>query len=229
MAVQDSQQWPVAVTTAWDSNGTEVLSEIAGVAKINASQLAAMAEALGIPDMTGIDSDKLDVEDKATLAHYLEQQIAKVSTIVDLLLAPSREMLGRTRNQIIGAIPEGASALPHPTFDVKITQRVDRMRDVAMLRDPVRGIVNKVPDDLFQKAVYIKSASLKTADPGLIEQILEAGVPVEWDVDLRQLDKFARQYGGEIGAIIKDATRPVAEGAPVLTIAPRESALKAVS
>lgn len=193
---------------------------------VNVAQLAAIAEALGLPDVSGISVRLLDGQDKATFAKALDEQIARVNEIVRLALAPVIAMRDEAKAAILHEIAlAGGSMLPHDTFDVVANQKYERRKDI----DKLRALEGKVPDDVLGEAVFVKAIEGTIAPEMVALAEQTPGAKVKWDADLRKCDVIARKYGGEIAQIIADASPKVEVGAPYLTITPRETALKAVS
>jgi hypothetical protein len=168
---------------------------------------SALVELLGLPDVSSMPVEKLSPEDLVTFAASMEAQLRFAAAKFKVIAEPITDAINQARGLITKEIlNNNGRALAHHTFDVRLEQATERDKRI----DVLRGLEGKLPDDLYRAAVYEKTT-------------------VEWHADLRLLDKHARDFGGEIAAIVEQGSPRVAKGAAKLVIEPRPSALKAVS
>lgn len=194
---------------------------------ITPAQHGALVDALRVPDVSGIDLERFAAADQATLARSLDEQLASARALVDAVLRPLVEMRDAARANVLREIIQnGATALPHDTFNVYI-KRAPGQRDKRV--DVLMKLVDHVPADELSKALWIESVDVKRAEPSAIEALLNAGGKATWKADLTKLDPLGRKYGGEIAKIIAEGSPRGGDGPPVLVIEPRESAIRAVS
>jgi hypothetical protein len=182
---------------------TQTLNSVPAVLPLGT---AALREALGLADVSDIDVALLDPQDCATLAFRLDEEHRRVAALFAVLCKPLLDLKAAARAKVAAAIPADGKALPHSSLVVRLEQATERDRYI----DQLRRLEGMVPDEELRKALY-----------------LDQPQPV-WKANLQQLDKIAREYGGEIAEIIEKATPSKPKGSPTLVIEARESTLKAV-
>jgi hypothetical protein len=169
-----------------------------------AERVTALREAFGLADVSEIDVARLDAQDCATLAFGLDEEHRRAAALFAALCKPLLDLKAAAREKVAASIPVDGKALPHPSLIVELRQDTERDKYI----DELRRLEGKVPDDELRKALY-----------------LDQPAP-QWKADLRQLDKIAREYGGEIKSIIEHATPRKPKGNPVLVIEARPSTIR---
>lgn len=203
------------------------MSVMAIVPSATQAKIAAIAEAAELPDVSGMQKiDSIDPSNLVSLVVALEAQLDAATEAFEAACAPIMAAVAEARKLVKGAIIDnGGKALAHDTFDVVLetTTRPDKRIDV------LRHLEGVLPDDLYRQAVYIKSLEVSHADAKAVETAIEGGAKPTWDANLTKLNKYARDFGGEIARIVEEGSPRVEVGEAKLVIRPRESALKIVS
>jgi hypothetical protein len=190
------------------------------------ARLSALLQALDLPDVTAMaDVEKLDNSSQVEFVFMMEQALLRANAMFRDACLPAVEAVAQARARLMAAIPEGAKALPHATFDVRLEQKMEPQKRIDVLRQ----LKDLLPDDLYAEAVYIKAVDVTHADPKAIDAVIAAGGKETWDANLTKLNKHARDFGGKIAEVIAVGSPRVGVGAPRLVIEPRASALKSVN
>ncbi|MHB8703712.1 MAG: hypothetical protein ACYC8W_06145 [Candidatus Tyrphobacter sp.] len=168
---------------------------------VTPARLAALLDAFGLEDYSGVDVDAMSPQGAATFAYTLDVEHRRAAVLFSMLCKPLLDAKSAARAKVAAAIPEDGKALPHSTLVIRLEQATERDKYVDQLRR-LEGIV---PDQELRKALF-----LDQPEP-------------QWKVNLVQLDKIAREYGGEIAEIIEKATPRKPKGTPTLIIEARET------
>lgn len=206
----------------------EVLEEKRVQRRMNAARVA-----LGIPDVTPIDLDKLTVAELGTLANAFALQLAAVRNRLADLERPVADMRDEARKRIITAIQAAeGKKWPHDKLDILLTPQPGKRSNEDARIDELMALVDLVPADQLAPCLWVEHLEVRDKDyivtPEVIEQAILGGCRAVWKCDLRKLDQLAADFGGQIAKIIAHATPRRPDGEPILTITPRESAIKKV-
>jgi hypothetical protein len=189
------------------------------------AKVSALLSALDLPDVTDMaEVKKLDNDSRVEFVFMMEQALLRANALFREACSPAVEAVANARGHLVAAIPANAKALPHPMFDVRLEQKKEPEKRI----DVLRRLEGLLPDDLYNEAVFIKGVDVSQADPKAVDAVIKAGGKPTWDANLTKLNKHARDFGGDIAAIIEEGSPRVEVGAPRLVIEPRASALKAV-
>lgn len=197
---------------------------------MNERRTALAKVALDVPDVSKIDLDKLSPAELATLSYALSAQLAAVNNRVQEWAAPVQQLIVEARKRITEKIHEdGGKALPHDTFKVLLSSsQGKRSNENARYVGGLFELIELVPADELAPCLWIEHVEVDRVDPAAISAICQAGGRAKWKCNITKLDVLARQYGGKIAEIIAAATPRGPDGAEILTITPKESAMKKV-
>jgi hypothetical protein len=195
-------------------------------------RMATARIALGIPTAAEIgDLNTKTPQELAEISYSLSAQLAAVSNRLAELEQPVNDIIKDCRKRVIDTIHENnGRALPHDTFEVLLTPTPGKRSGAeARFAGGLFLLIGIVPAEELVRCLWIESISVKDVTPEAIEAIINAGGKASWKCDLRALDGLAKKYGGEIASIIAEATPRGPDGPEILTIAPKESAMKRVN
>lgn len=179
-------------------------------------RVKAVAEALG-NTLIDIDPTKLATDDMIEFVAAMDAQLFEANRIVQEAMLPMRQASQQAKDALKTRFPKDAREIPHPTFFVKLEQKSERTKYVV----DFLNLKDLIPQADYNQVVYPKSIS-GAISPGLIKQAGIDGAKVEYGVDLRKADAIAKKYGGEVKAIIEQASPRVNLGEPYLVIEPRK-------
>lgn len=197
-------------------------------------RIAAASIALGLPspaDLAKINIEKMTAADCATAIKFLDEALASARARMGELQDPVNEVRKAAAKKVTEAIHEAkGKKLPHDFLNVELTRSPGRRSNEDARLSDLFKLVDFVPADQLAPCLWIDSVDVQNVTPEAIEAISMAGGKLHWKCNLTKLDKLARDFGEDhpIAKIIKDATPRGPEGPEVLTITPRESAMKTV-